>query len=227
MTWNVPNIWEGGECWIIGGGSSLTTQFNIPKQIVTRVREGKAPLTAYSKYLEPLHTKHTIGINGAFRLGNWIDVCFFGDKLWYFDNAADLQNYTGLLIGCPNFLKNPGWQQLKVFHVEQDESKPYGIHKDANKVCWNFNSGAASISIAYSLGCKRIILLGFDMQLVDGTSHWHNLYEKTTTDESFAKHLVGFDAIARDAKELGIEIINANPDSAITQFEKIPVKYLL
>lgn len=226
MSWQVPNIWKNGECWIIGGGLSLTTQFNIPRRIVELVKSGKKQISAYSPYLKQIHDKHVIGINGAFRLGDWVDICFFGDKEWYFENAFDLKSYKGLMVGCANSFALTGWQREGIHHVQQDDLKPYGIHPQADKVCWNYNSGAASISLAYSLGCKRIILVGFDMQLTDGEGHWHNLYNNKT-DMPFHKHLIGFDQIASDAKKLGITIINASPDSAITQFQKIPVKQLL
>ena len=41
------------------------------------------------------------------------------------------------------------------------------------------------------------------------------------------QHMVGFSKIAQDAKRLGIEIINASPDSKIKAFKKVPVKDLL
>jgi hypothetical protein len=43
----------------------------------------------------------------------------------------------------------------------------------------------------------------------------------------FDRHLRGFAQIAKDAQQRGIEIINACPESAITQFHKCNVKELL
>lgn len=220
MSWDVPKIWKDGTCWIIGGGPSVTTQFHIPKKIVDKVCAKELPVSAYSPYMSLLHDKHVIGVNGAFLLGDWVDMCFFGDKQWYFDNAKALNDYKGILVGCANFLAVPGWQKLGVKYLEKSK-KEYGISTDPEKVCWNLNSGAAAISLAYNLGCKRIILLGFDMTLNSvGKGHWHDLYNGKT-NLPFAKHLTGFEQIALDAKRLGIEIINANPDSKITQFSKM------
>jgi hypothetical protein len=170
-----------------------------------------------------LHDKHVIGVNGAFLLGDWVDICFFGDKPWYFDNAPALNNYKGMLVGCAEFLQVPGWQSLGIKYLEKYPGKDYGISEDPTKVCWNYNSGSAAISLAYNTGCKRIILLGFDMSLnVQERGHWHNLYDNKT-NMPFAKHLTGFEQIAIDAKRLGIEIINASPNSKITQFPKMNV----
>lgn len=223
MIWEVPKIWNGGTCWIVGGGASLTDQFHIPKEIVEKVQAGELPVSAYSPYMEMLHDKHVIGVNGAFLLGDWVDVCFFGDKTWYFTNAKDLNNYKGLLVGCPEFLQVPGWQKLGIKYLQKDSGKNYGISTDPLKVCWNNNSGSAAISLAYNTGCKRIVLLGFDMSLdVQGKGHWHNLYEGKT-NMPFTKHLTGFEQIAIDAKRLGVEIINASPNSKIEYFEKMNV----
>lgn len=222
MTWVPPKIWQGETCWIVGGGNSLTQQFRIPKKLVQQVRDGIVPISEFSPYMSLLHNEHVIGINGAFLLGDWIDFCFFGDKMWYFDNAAALEKYKGILVGCPEFLQVQGWQKLGIKYLKKSV-KTYGISENPSEVCWNQNSGAASISMAYHLGCKRIILLGFDMTLSPaGIGHWHNLYHNKT-NMPFAKHLVGFDAIAEDAKRLGIEIINASPSSKITQFPKMNI----
>lgn len=74
MNWIVPKIWEGGDVWIIGGGPSLTKQFDIPNDVVQRVLAGNAPPSVYSPYMSYLHDKHVIGINVAFLIGDWIDM---------------------------------------------------------------------------------------------------------------------------------------------------------
>ena len=78
----------------------------------------------------------------------------------------------------------------------------------------------------------------------DGSQHWHTLYRKDSSTPHkpprgtnqgipsspktpFHKHLPGFPHIARDAKARGIEIINASPNSVITEFPKCNVKDLL
>lgn len=226
MTWTVPQMWKNGTCYIIGGGSSVTSQFHIPKSVVQKVQSGELPISIYSSYMSFLHDKHVIGINGAFLLGDWVDICFFGDKHWYFDNAKQLNDYKGLLVGCPEFLQVPGWQKLGIKYLAKSEVD-YGISSDPTKVCWNFNSGAAAISLAYNAGCKKIILIGFDMSLdTTGKGHWHNMYNGKT-NMPFPKHLVGFDSISADAKRLGIEILNASPKSKIEQFPKVSIKDLM
>lgn len=95
--------------------------------------------------------------------------------------------------------------------------KGKGITEDRNKVCWNGNSGGSAINIAYHLGAKKIVLVGFDMRRVNGEKNFHNDH-KEQQHNPFRRHLKGFPIIAKDAKRLGLEIINATPGSAIDSF---------
>jgi len=80
--------------------------------------------------------------------------------------------------------------------------------------------------------------LGFDMKLnANSDQHWHDLYGRKEAIANrdprrpfqlpFAKHLMGFQQIARDAKQRGISIINCSPESAITEFPKCNIKDIL
>src|SRR5680860_726902 len=96
-TWQVPKIWEDGEVWILGGGPSLITCFDIPAPVVQSVRMRKTGIDAYSPYLAAIHSKHVIGINVAYQFGNWVDICFFGDKGFFLRNKGGLSNFRKLV----------------------------------------------------------------------------------------------------------------------------------
>ena len=233
MNWSVPRMWEGGDVWILGGGPSVFAQFNIPKDVVDNVMSGASPPSVYSSYMKALHKKHVIGINVAYLIGDWIDMVFFGDSGFFLAHKAALAVFPGLKVTCHSGASGNSWVKF----LGRDGSKPRGISSAPNLVSWNSNSGAAAISVAAHSGAKRIILLGFDMRLSeDHRQHWHNVYGKGFIDPKddrkmrklpFQRHLRGFDVIAEDAKRMGIEILVANPDSAITQFPKVTVKELL
>lgn len=234
MVWKVPRIWEEGDVWILGGGPSITKQFNIPDNIVRQVLDKKLPLSAYSSYLSPLHDKHVIGINVAYMIGSWVDMVFFGDPRFFKVHMHGLVNFPGLKVSCAPGSEKVPW----VKYLSRDGGRKTGISPDPSKVSWNFNSGAAAISLAANAGAKRIILLGFDMTLNEaGQQHWHNAYgnndmspqikRQRVNSLPFNKHLSGFPAIASDAKKRGIEILNACPTSAIEAFPKFTVKQLL
>ncbi len=233
MNWKVPRMWEGGDVWIIGGGPSVTAQFDIPDEVVQKVLSGASPLSVYSPYMEAIHDKHVIGVNVAFMLGDWIDMVFFGDGGFFQRYKLQLAKFPGLKVTCHNGASGDKWVKF----LGRDGRKPRGISTSPNLVSWNSNSGAAAISVAAWSGAKRIILLGFDMSLSgQNRQHWHNIYGRGVFDPKdhkkmrklpFQRHLRGFAAIKEDANKMGIEIINASPRSAIQEFRKVTVKELL
>lgn len=234
MIWQVPRMWEGGDVWIIGGGPSVPKQFGVPDEVIKAVVDGTSPASVYSPYMSFLHDKHVIGINVAYLLGDWIDIVFFGDVGFFLKHQNGLATFPGMKVSCHPKADRYDW----IKYTPRDTKHSRGISDNPKLVSWNGNSGSAAISIAANAGAKRIILLGFDMKLgADKNQHWHDLYGRVagraTRDPRkpihlpFDRHLRGFDQIAKDAKRRDIEIINANPDSAITQFRKFTMKELL
>jgi hypothetical protein len=230
MIWQVPRMWEGGDVWIIGGGPSLSKQFDIPDPVIKSVIEGASPLSVFSPYMTAIHNKHVIGVNVSYMLGTWIDMIFFGDTGFFLAHKQGLADFPGLRVSSTPHTSGIDW----IKYLQKDSAHTRGISPNPKMISWNGNSGAAAISVAVHTGAKRIILLGFDMRLNGNRDqHWHNIYGKAHLDETkmrklpFDRHLRGFPIIAEDAKRMGVEIINACPDSAITCFPRVSVKELL
>jgi len=234
MIWQVPKMWEGGDVWIIGGGSSVPKQFGVPDSVVADVIKGSSPASVYSSYMSALHDKHVIGINVAYLLGDWIDMVFFGDKGFFLKHQNELAVFPGLKVSCHPRADRYDW----IKYTPKDPKHGKGISSNPNMVSWNGNSGAAAISIAVHAGAKRVILLGFDMKLNDKQEqHWHDAYGKIVNKDNkntkkikslpFGRHLTGFEQIAKDAKRMEVEILNCCPDSAIKEFPKFTAKELL
>jgi len=228
MSWIVPKLWENGECFIVGGGASIIKQFNIPEDLADAVIQNKSSPAVYSSYLSAIHDKHVIGVNQAFRLGNWIDFVIFGDKGFFLKNQEDLAKLTNIRIGIPAYFNGRvDW----VKYLAKDLKKTSGLSTTPSKVTWNGNTGAAAINLAVHLGVKRIILLGFDMNVDEkGRQWWHQLYKQRDLKrglKAFTRHSDAFPEIASDAIKLGVEILNANPDSNINCFRKVNIKECL
>lgn len=221
--WQIPKIWLNGECWIIGGGTSVLKQFGIPEHLTL----GKGDLSPYSPYFQGIHHDHVIGVNAAFKLGDWVSVCYFGDRGFFRKFKFDLAAFHNLKI---RHCALPGQKKVWGKDIKQIrcDINGFGICEEADKIYWNYNSGAAAVNLAYHFGVKRIKLLGFDMKPNNNDTHWHNEYRSfRITDGSFARFLRPWNTIASDAKRLGLEIINVNPDSAIDAFPKVNLKEVL
>jgi hypothetical protein len=210
MIWQVPRIWEGGDVWILGGGPSIPVQFGIPAEVVDSVIKGTSPASVYSPYMSFLHDKHVIGINVAYLIGNWIDMVFFGDVGFFLKHEQGLATFPGLKVSCHPRADRYDW----IKYLPKDHSHVRGISDNPKMVSWNFNSGAAAVSVAVNAGAKRVILLGFDMKCdTERKQHWHDLYGKFANRDKrdpkkpqrfpFERHLRGFEDMEKDARRGG------------------------
>lgn len=231
MQWAVPRLWKNQDVWILGGGPSLTSNFNIPENIVSKVRAQELPLSSYSPFMSAVHEKNIIGVNVSFMLGNWVDMCFFGDTSFLLKYEEALLRSTSLKVSCAEKAKDLGWVKF----LPVDYRTRGRLTFDNSKISWNFNSGSASINLAAHLGAKRIILVGFDMNMPANQVHWHNEYKKTELTEeekilrnkNFNSFLEPFPKIKKDLDSCGIEIYNTSLNSAITCIQKVPITEFL
>jgi len=226
MLWNIPKVWNGQTVVIIGGGPSILEQFNVPKEVRQLVFDKKAQPDIYSPYLEPLHNLHVIAVNEAYKLGDWVDILFFGDAAYMKANKEQLLRFKGLRVTCAE--GQPADRRFKFLkrHLVP-KTDNYGISTEQSTLCWNNNSGSAAINLAVQLGAKKVILFGFDMKVDEGKNqHWHKAYkgDPRLLPSTFRKHLTPFSKIAEDLEMLGVEVINCSPDSEITVFPKMNFK---
>jgi len=242
MKWSVPKIWKGS-CWIIGGGSSISEQFNIPETLIPETIE---QFQEYGNYLEPIHSERIIGVNIAAFLGNWVDVAYWGDSDTYTDYKKEFDEYPGLKVSSAGKFSQERFRNIK--HLYKDAT--IGMSEDNTALSWiGRNTGSSAINLAYLLGADKIYLLGFDMY-AEGRMHFHAGYpDKRRTprtklinqggkiprvqfnerkaEERFKRFMAGFDTIAMDCEKLSVEVINVNPKSKIESFPKKSLSEIL
>lgn len=86
------------------------------------------------------------------------------------------------------------------------------------------STGQTAIGLAVALRARRAVLLGFDMRVSDdGREHHHDAYAGEARDtgiygRAFLPAFAGWHATARAA---GTEVVNATPDSALTEFPMV------
>lgn len=218
----------------------MPRQFGVPESVIKDVMAWNIRPSAYSDYLSPLHSKHVIGVNNVYQIGDWIDALFFGDCGWYLVHRHALSKWPGIKVTCCQRFANRGVKEMEgIKYLGRDKKTKHGISENPLTVAWNGNSGAAAISLAVHFGVKRIFLLGFDMNLdTEHKSHWHGSHSnprgrdikrvtKLKKGPPFERHLRGFPFIAKDAERLGVEILNVNLDSAIDAFPKVRLEDVL
>lgn len=197
--YKIPPLWAGETVYIIGGGPSIN-----------------------DLDLGPLKEKRTIGVNVAFKHYPWVDVVYFGDCSLYTALKDDLLLYRGLKLSSCGRVPAKGWPGVK----RVSRGRPSGIETSRrDRIAWNSCSGSSAINIAYWLGAKRIVLLGFDMRRVEKKKNFHGDYPHEDPNLSpFKRYLRHFPKIATDAKRLGIEILNCSDVSLIEQFPKVKLE---
>lgn len=200
----IPELWPDSTVYILGGGPSLT-----------------------KSNLELIKDKHVLGVNQAYTLGNWVDACYSGDGRWYHWNKKGLRRYEGLMItSYPTY--NPDKHDKAKDLINVGRISGHGISGKTNKsIAWNGNSGASAVNVAYWLGAKRIVLLGFDMKRQGNQFNWHNDYrtipgkkENGRYKSPYRQFLRCWKKIAIDARALGIEIINCTPGGNLNNFPR-------
>jgi len=191
--WICPRLWSKYTAYIIGGGPSL---FDLDLSLIM--------------------DKNIIGVNDAYLLGEWVDVCIFGDMAWYEKHKGPLLDYNGLKVSCND-------KTLGVQGINTLQRKRKTVTTIPGTIGWYNNTGLAAINLATILGCKKIVLLGFDMCFKGGESNWHpNIRDQRP--ERYNDFLSAFDRCKWMYEQLGVEILNATPDSKLNTFPQVELK---
>ena len=185
--------WSGHPCVIIAGGPSLSF-----RQILA-VQEAAV---------------RSIAVNNAYLVAPFADVLYGGDFLWH---KVHNQSYKKLAQHAIWTQDSTAAQNYGLSYVKGVNREGLG-KKDA--IHNGGNSGYQAINLAYLFGCRRILLLGFDMKLgSQGEKHWHPDHEAPLIQaQTFPEWLHKFKALAKDLKAAGCEVINCTPGSALTEF---------
>lgn len=85
------------------------------------------------------------------------------------------------------------------------------------------NSGFQALNLAVQFGCRNIILVGYDMHDQAGV-HWHGKHTgnlRNPTKKSLARWRGVLDGQAEPLKRMGVTVLNASPNSALTAYPKM------
>ena len=104
-----------------------------------------------------------------------------------------------------------------------------GLSAKADEIQRGATSGYVALGLAVLKRAKRIVLLGYDYRVEGSRHHYHNEYPWHTlaNDKSLHVWATQFDSAAADCARLGVEVVNASPDSALTAFPKMTINEAL
>ena len=205
----VPKLWPKSTVYIIGGGPSIN---DVDLSLIHDERV----IGVNNAYGDPVGPSSRNRKLSAYKPRDWVDICWWGDLKWFRWHRPYLRKFQGLVMHCN---ENTNMEKVDwALGIRRSRSKAMGLEQSSGRICWNKCSGSSAINLAYHLGAKRIVLLGFDMRFIDGKKNYHSDHDEKVRPDPFARFLPAFKHIAKDANRLDLEIINATPDSAIKEF---------
>lgn len=166
--------------------------------------------------LEPLAGWPVIAVNDCWRLYPDAAILYACDEQWWDRYHRDTENFTG-----------QRWTQSREaaqkYFLEYIEGRSgAGFSTTSGLILHNWNSGAQAMQLAWQFGARRLVLVGFDCGPMDGKVHWFGDHPRGLINESpWQMFVTGFEQMAKDCKEAGIEVINTSLRSKLSAFEKM------
>jgi len=164
-----------------------------------------------------LFNSNVIGINNAGFLDPGVDILFFGDRKWYEWNKDRVNLHNALIVTSHGSFEH--FKRIKYLRRKTGS----GFNSRPPSLMWNRSSGGSGIALAVALGAKRVVLIGYDMKLYK-TKNFHKEHrEKNPMTNPFPRFIKPFYKMKEEADQLGIEIVNTTPNSAIVGFPFVPL----
>jgi len=172
--------------------------------------------------VESLRGYRVLVINDNYALAPFADVLYAADPIWWDWHAERVKSFKGRKITQDKeAAEKYGLEYIR--SVDAD-----GLSRDPACIYKGSNSGIQAINLACHLGANRIVLLGYDMQATGGKTHWHGKHPNESGDYGpWHKWMWRYELVARDARDMGVEIINATRETALACFPRKPLSSLL
>lgn len=193
---------------IIGTGPSLTPQ------AIELVKASSLP---------------KFGCNLTFQVFD-LDALYINNREFWQHYGAELDEYPS-----PKWTYHKDISEKHKAHFVQGEWKP-GLSTDPGYLHWGHGSGYELLGVAYSLGIREFILIGYDLRfprgydgerkIAGGDRHFFGEYPKEL--QHWTRLNIGPDGELNglldcyrtiDCESLGIRIINCSPGAALDFFE--------
>ena len=197
----VPRIWDGQTAVCIASGPSLCVQD-------VEACRGRARVVA---------------VKDGIRLAPFADClycCGSDQGRWWQCHGERLKTFTGLRYTLDT--KAARWAQVL------KQGPETGLSTDPTMLCTGKNSGYQSVGLAFLLGARRILLLGFDLQLAkDGTEYFFGTHPYNKPASPFDRFLALFESMVEPLRLHGVEVINCSRVTALNVFPQMSIQEAL
>lgn len=194
--WPVEPLYRGETIFCLASGPSLTAE------VCEKVRGSRR-----------------IVVNTSCMLAPDADVLYFTDSGWYEPRREIVKNWPGHVMAMSRTAKRELPDKVKRIQGCGDPMFPPIFRPGVAFIQQGRSSGHTAVSLAISLGASKVVLLGYDMRVVDGKEHHHHEYTGPRDLDQYARDFVpGFHGWHTAALRVGVDIVNCTPGSAVTEF---------
>ncbi len=202
--WSVPPIWKDEPvCFLLGCGPSLS------------ILDSFSSIHQFGK---------VIAINDSYRVCPGADVLYFHDHAWWEENLEHaVDHFIGQHIVSINGVTE--------FVHQLRNTGPTGLETDPTGLRHGSNSGYQAINLAFLFGVKKIVLIGYDLQTVEGRVHWRTRGKREQSEAAnkcmSTVMLPKFSTLKAPLEKHGITVLNVSPDSALKVWPYVPLEKVL
>lgn len=145
----------------------------------------------------------TIAVNNAWELARFCDVLYAGDLKWW-------AKY-GEKVDVPAQRWTSASKAAEVFGLK--------LYRRSG----GFNSGQRAVDLAASFGAKRILMLGYDCSVAQGT-HFHGDHAGLRNPDAKRCRVWAIQFIRMAMRLKKIEVINCSRRTSMTCFKRMPLE---
>jgi hypothetical protein len=203
----VPRLWPESTIVCLGSGPSLT------RADVESCR-GRAKV---------------IAIKDTVQFAPWADALYCGDEIWWQHYGETTRAFAGLRFG----LVSPHEQRWVDLLADLDVHRLLlgsgsGVETDPRRLATGGHSGHQALNLAAHLGARTIVLLGYDMKpTVGGDVHFFGSRAYQSKKRPPYEWLANFASVLAPFERLGVRVINATRDTALTVFPRVTLEEAL
>lgn len=187
--WRAEAEWLGHPAFIIGGGPSVR-----------------------SLDLSVLRGRKIIAINSSFETVPFADILFFADTRWYRAHKLGVKAFKGRVVT----LSTTAYDDDRKRILPMMAQKVVGLAVERTKLAMERTSMQAAINLAVHLGANPIVTIGLDGKAGSkGRTHHHPPHPWPLRPDCWHAQRANLLSMVKPLKRMGIEVLNASPDSAI------------
>lgn len=200
----IPEVWqpdksfEGLPVVLVGGGPS-----HADIDLATLSRHRFIAINSACRKVRPAASKD--------------DILYFTDNAWNENRPTLAAEWPGLVVTCNRRAKIRNGDAVRYIDVLA-LTAIMGTLPDHSQA----SSGHIAACLAAVMGAAKLILVGFECREINGRTHGHDDYRQQDVSTYSERFLPGWKALSAVFARMGVEVVNATPESAIKDFPFVP-----